>query len=222
MANMEKYSLKDMQALCKHVARECLTYSNDNIDLSRSNKNYNLAPKRNFSQMQFIENALERYKHSTRHDLRVCSSWCITCPENVPQARQNDFFKLTYNFLVSRYTARTGLSENDFVVSSFVHLDETTAHMHFVMLNIVNNSHGQRFCCKELFNRSELSTFHKDFDKYMKEHKFIAEIINNNTLYKRVFDKNGNEHFVALNPSDLKSMGIHRERTHEHERERSF
>lgn len=221
MANMEKYNLEEICGLVRHFERSHLSYSNECINQDLTYKNYNLGPKREKSQIEFIKNSLEKYQHSNRRDLKVCSDWVITCPQNVPETRQNEFFKLSYDFLVERYTKRSGLSEEDLIVSSFVHLDETTAHMHFCMLNVINNSKGQRFCAKEIFNRKELASFHSDFKKYMENHNFFADVNNKETLYKRIIDKNGNEHYIALNTNDLKQMNI-RLHEHAHARERSF
>lgn len=221
MANMEKYSFEDIKGLAGHLERSHSSYSNEFINQELSYKNYNLGPEREKSQIDFIKSSLEKYQHSNRRDLKICSDWVITCPQNVPETRQNEFFKLTYDFLVERYTNRSGLSENDLVVSSFVHLDETNAHMHFCMINVIKNEKGQRFCAKELFNRKELASFHSDFKKFMENHNFFADVNNKETLFKRVIDKNGNEHYIALNPSDLKQMNV-RLHEHSHAHERSF
>lgn len=221
MANMEKYNLEEICGLIGHLERSHLSYSNECINQDLTFKNYNLGPEREKSQIEFIKSSLEKYQHSNRRDLKVCSNWVITCPTNVPESRQDEFFKLSYDFLTERYTKRSGLSENDLVVSSFVHCDETTVHMHFCMINVVKNAKGQRFCAKELFNRKELASFHSDFKKFMENHNFFAAVNNKETLYKRIIDKNGNERFIALNPSDLKQMNL---RLHEHDyaHERSF
>lgn len=91
-----------------------------------------------------------------RKDLNVMSDWVITCPEALQgdTAKRDRFFEVSYQFLKDRYGA-----EN--VVQGYVHLDETTPHMHAAVVPVKDG----KVSSKALFTRAELHEFHKELDR---------------------------------------------------------
>ncbi len=76
-----------------------------------------------------------------RKDVKVCSDWVVTLPENLKgtsEKEQREFFEKTYEFLANRY----GGEKN--VLSANVHKDETTPHMHFAFMPVVWDEKKQR------------------------------------------------------------------------------
>ena len=211
MANVEKFTLAQIGHVCAHMAREHEHYSNQNIEELLSWTNYNLAPERNLSQVEYVKSKLDEISHAKRKDLCVMGSWVITAPKTLSEAHHERFFDLTYKFMIERYGARSGLGE-DVCVSSYVHMDETTPHMHFAFLPVVQAKDGnQRFCAKECINRHDLQTFHRDYKEYLQAHGMYADVNEGQTLV--------NSNGKALTVAELKKT---HEITHENERRLIF
>lgn len=107
---------------------------------------------------------------SNRKDLKVMVSWVVTKPENVTEDEQERFFEETYAFLRKRYCDKVekavGMSP---VISAVVHLDETTPHLHFKFIPTYFDKKTEkwRVSAKEVINRRDLQTFHKDLTAHM-------------------------------------------------------
>ena len=87
----------------------------------------------------------------------------MTLPEKIKkEGDQELFFKETYDFLEKKYG-----KEN--VVSSYVHLDETTPHMHFAFIPVViDKKRGDlKVSAKELITRKHLQEFHPKLENHM-------------------------------------------------------
>lgn len=211
MANVEKFTMAQIGHVCAHMARDHDHYSNQNIEELLSWSNYNLAPHRELSQVDYIKAKLDEIPHAKRKDLCVMGSWCVTAPKTLSEAHHERFFELTYKFLTERYGTRSGLGEN-VCVSSYVHMDEKTPHMHFTFLPVVQSKDGsQRFCAKECINRHDLQTFHKDYKEYLQAHGMYADVNEGTTLV--------NANGKALTVAELKKT---HEITHENERRLIF
>ena len=90
-------------------------------------------------------------------------SWVVTLPGKIKSpGDQEKFFKESYNFLEKKYG-----KEN--VISSFVHLDEVTPHMHFAFIPVVYDKKKEEYkvSAKECITKNDLKKFHPEFDKYM-------------------------------------------------------
>lgn len=209
MANVEKFNMVQCGHVCAHFERSHENYANENIDLDMSDKNYNLAPKRD--QIGYIREQLEKIPHAKRKDLCVMATWCVTAPKSLPEAMHERFFKLTYDFLSARYGARSGLAE-DVCISAYVHMDESTPHLHYAFLPVIQTADGsQRFCAKECVNRHDLKTFHIDYKMYLQAHGMFADVNEGTTI----LNANGK----AMTVRDLKQM---HEIEHANERRMTF
>lgn len=202
--NVAKYNLAESGHLCTHYARGATHYSNSDVALDKSNHNYNLAPEREYGQVEHITSTLSHISHSNRKDLVVMADWVITMPKeiiNLPIDDHELFFKATYDFLSKRYGQLSGLG-NDVVVSSFVHLDETTPHMHFAFMPVISKGDTTKFCAKEVICRRELQKIHKELQAYLDDHlPFHVDVNNGGTLK----DDNGR---VINSVADLKKYAI--------------
>lgn len=80
------------------------------------------------------------------------------------------------------------------MISAYVHKDETTDHMHFLFIPLVedkkwNEKHPdkpprKKVCSKELMNKTELNRFHREFQEYLDEHseKDLYPVLNGTTI----------------------------------------
>ena len=187
-----------------------VTFGNQRIDSELSYLNYNLCPDTRRQVDILEERLSDpNLKCQNRADVNIYGSWCVTLPTHVPEyddegemlmedkeVHHRDgtvtqstvpklkevhytdeqvrlFFRLTYDFLSERYG-----KEN--VISSYVHLDETTPHTHFLFVPVVDDKKWneknpdkhprQKVCAKELINKTELNAFHRVFQEYLDSH----------------------------------------------------
>ena len=187
-----------------------VTFGNQMIDSERSYLNYNLCTDtRRQVDIVEERLSNPNLKCQNRADVNIYGSWCVTLPTHIPdyddegnmlmenkEVHHRDgtvtqstvpklkevhytddqvqlFFRLTYDFLSERYG-----KEN--VISSYVHLDETTPHTHFLFIPVVDDKKWneknpdkhprQKVCAKELMNKNELNMFHRVFQEYLDSH----------------------------------------------------
>lgn len=213
IANLRKFSnMTDIGHLCKHYERSVSNdnYSNKDIDKSRLKEDStNLAPFRE-KQTDYIKQQIDIIMNgrTLRKDaVRMCC-WIIDAPMQLQENMKQRFFEESYSFLVDRYGSKSGMGE-DVVISSYIHKSETTDHMHFAFLPIVERNGIKSFCAKECINREDLKTFHKDFAIHMEKLGICKEsdILNGNTIR----DTNGR----ALTVRELKKQrDVEYERIH--------
>lgn len=186
MAHCSKYTRGAMGHLMKHYERakdengEYIRFGNQNIDLDRTELNYNLAPDGN--QLERFHSRMQEVYCLNRKDVNVMCSWVVTVPEEVPEEHQREFFQRTYDFLEKKYG-----KEN--VISAYVHMDESTPHMHFAFIPVVFDKKKKRekVSAKELISKNELKSFHSDFqaemDKFCESHEneFECNVLNGAT-----------------------------------------
>lgn len=180
MAHVEKYTRAQTGQLCQHYERkkingEYVKFGNENIDLTKTHLNYNLA--REHKQIEFIKNRCEELNCLKRNDVNVMCSWVVSKPKDLSAEHEKDFFNNTYKFLENRYG-------KDNIVSSYVHMDEVTPHMHFVFVPVVYDKKKNRdkVSAKERINKLELKSFHQDLDKYLEHNMgFKVNVLNEMT-----------------------------------------
>jgi hypothetical protein len=97
------------------------------------------------------------------------------------------FFELVYLFLTERYG-----EEN--VISAYVHMDETTPHMHFLFVPVIEDKKWNaknpdkpprvKVCAKELIDKIEMSVFHPELQKFLDTHseKNLYPVLNGTTI----------------------------------------
>lgn len=167
MAHLMKNTKVNCPNLIRHFERnkDIKEYSNENIDLSKSHLNYNLAPVREEGQFEFIKERCSEVKCLNRADVKVMANWVVTLPKDIKPDEENKFFKDTYEFLKNRY----GGQNEENIISAYVHNDEKTPHMHFAFVPVAydKNKSIYKVSAKEVLNRNDLRSFHSDLDKYL-------------------------------------------------------
>jgi hypothetical protein len=144
-------------------------HSNDKIDPERSHLNYELKDRGGLSAVEYhrqrIEQIAEETKERTgkvlRKDAVTLCSWAVTAPQDLPEDKQEDFFRECYAWFSERYG-------EDNIVTAAVHLDETSPHMHLQFTPIIEDKDGtRRLCAKDLETRGKLKTVHQKLEKHL-------------------------------------------------------
>lgn len=173
MAHIEKFAKNSVGHLFAHFERkkengEFVKFSNQEIDITKTDQNYNLAWNRDKKQYQIYKDRLSQVQVFNRNDVKTLCSCVTTIPQDTylkfkdnPKSIR-EFFEHSYKFLENRYGKQN-------VVSSFVHMDETTPHMHFAFIPVVfdKKKNIEKVCAKEVITKTELKTFHKDYQEYL-------------------------------------------------------
>jgi hypothetical protein len=175
MANMEKYNRSATGNMTKHYERglnldgKKAKFGNQDINPELSDLNYNLAPDRDMSQVEFINQRTSEVKCLNRADVNVMCSWVVTAPKELKMTEHKEFFKETHKFLNERYQEH-GHEKN--VISAYVHLDENQPHMHYAFVPVAKDrKRGHlKVCAKEVVYRKDLRSFHQDLSKHMEKH----------------------------------------------------
>lgn len=201
-----------------------ITLGNERIDPERTYLNYNMCPEGGEQKERLEARLSDpNVKCLNREDVVVYGSWCVTLPTHVPMTDVNgniiyedkevhhkdgtitretvpkleeisyspeeikEFFEISYKFLSDRYGEKN-------VISAYVHMDETTPHMHFLFVPIVPDNKWneknpdkvprEKVCAKELMNKTEMSVFHKEFQRYLDAHsqKDLYPVLNGTTI----------------------------------------
>lgn len=177
MAHVAKYTAAAAGHLCNHYGRsdgDKVSRGNENIDPSRTHLNYNLAPHRECSPIEYLHQRLSEVKVQKRADVNVLCDWVVTVPKDLPAAEHKKFFEETYRFLSVRYGGQVN------VVSAFVHMDETTPHLHFAFVPVKYgfkeskknpdiSTEYRKVSAKEVLTRHDLQTFHTDLQKHLEK-----------------------------------------------------
>lgn len=181
MANLTKFTRSGLGQILAHVRRgseperypdgnlkKLRKYKNQNIVATHSKYNYNLRERGdNLTDYQYIEKRVKEHNVLKRDNVNWLGSWVVSLPKSLQNANEEDkemFFKETFQFLSERYG-------KDNIVYAYVHMDETTPHMHTGVTPCFYDEDKKRLACnyKKFFSRKEYQTFHKDFSKHMKE-----------------------------------------------------
>jgi len=170
-------------------------------------------------QWSFLQRRLSEVHCHKREDVNILCSWIITAPQSLfggwndddrrnswssdnnnpnelldPTTSQNlrKFFEESYKFLNNKYS--NGTDKN--VMSAYVHMDETTPHLHYAFIPVVWNEKKQRekVSAKEALDWSGrgLNKFHPELEAHMeKVFGFQVGILNEAT-------KDGNKTVTEL------------------------
>lgn len=173
MAHIAKYKASAVGKLCAHYNRwqgiDNPNVSRENIDKSRTHLNYTLGVyekdgKRFIGKVRGsaswatvkgridVVNARAKAegKRATRKDAVVMADMVVTLPPNVPPEDAYKFFWNSYQYIADR-VGRGNL------MGGYVHMDETTPHMHVPFTPILDG----RFNYKKMCDHKFYQTFHK-------------------------------------------------------------
>lgn len=172
MASVAKFTAGSASVHLRHIDREIEHPSNPDIDPDRSGENYDLLDHGDLTHFQYYKERLSELHYHHRADVKTMAGWVVTAPKNLPEEDQAHFFSLTTDFLLERYGPDNG-------VAAVVHRDESgQPHLHYYFIPAVpDEKHGgEKVCCKEVLNRTELQHFHQDLQKYLDENGCHAEV----------------------------------------------
>ena len=167
MAHLEKYTQADYPKLLMHYERaknangEYHKFRNQDIDLSRTDQNYNVAGFQTLPQREFMDKRLGQLKIFKRGDVKYLCDWVVTLPKGMePEERR--FFDEAFKFLSDKYGLRN-------VVSAYIHKDEARPHMHFAFVPVAmdKKKNREKLCSKDIIGRDDMLTFHDELDAYM-------------------------------------------------------
>lgn len=169
MAHLMKFTRGSIGSLTRHYERykkengEYLKFGNQEINIEKTYLNYNLAADKN--QLKFIKQRTSEVRCLNRKDINVMCSWVVILPVEIKTPEdQEKFFKESYKFLEEKYGKGN-------VISSFVHLDEVTPHMHFAFIPVVYDEKRKDYkvSAKECITRYDLKKFHPELEEYMEK-----------------------------------------------------
>lgn len=210
MANCMKFrDMDDIRRVCKHYERSVKNdhYGNPDIDLSKldADRQSNLAPDRKDGQLAYIRRMAKKImgEKTLRKDAVKLCCWVVQAPSGLPAEKKPAFFEAVYKFLVDRYGKKSGLGE-DVVVSAYIHHSESTEHMHFAFLPVLERDGVKSFCCKNLICKSELEEFHGALGDFLEENGICKRSDIKNGKTKKVRTRNGKER--ALTVKELKAQ----------------
>lgn len=157
-----------------HQYRDCTSKSL--IDFTKTHLNYNLCSHPQYSREQIWEYAVVNTSVTPRIDSSFGST-IITLPKDYTGS-QEDFFRTAYEGLKTLYNLR----EED-IISAFVHLDETTPHMHFQFVPIAREGSYASLRWDKVMSHEMYITQHRKLQSYMEEHlQCPVNLINGKTL----------------------------------------
>ncbi len=173
MAHIAKYKASAVGKLCAHYNRwqgiDNPNVSRENIDKSRTHLNYTLGvyekdgkrfigKVRGSASWATVKGRIDAVnarakaegKRATRKDAVVMADMVVTLPPNVPPEDAYKFFWNSYQYIADRVGRRN-------LMGGYVHMDETTPHMHVPFTPILDG----RFNYKKMCDRKFYQTFHK-------------------------------------------------------------
>lgn len=174
MAHLAKFRKAGLGQLMAHLRRGTTkesfdrNYSNEQIDVTKSHLNYALIDRADtLSDYQYIVQRSELYNALKRDNVVMVGMWAVTLPEQMKDKSeevQRRFFEETLDFMKQRY----GI---DNIACAYVHMDETTPHMHVAVTPAFYDKKKGRnkYSFKEFFSRNEYGTFHKHLSAHLEK-----------------------------------------------------
>lgn len=166
--NAQKNQMSDIKGKEREQEREG-QIKNDMIDLDRTHLNYDLVQ----SELNLYQRAKERVDQLKSENKRVQKnsvitySNIITIPESAAKEMSNDqmhdYFKTCHDYFVDRFG-----KEN--VLSSKIHLDESTPHMHLHFMPIDRET--GRLQARTTMNKAALNEIHDEIPQRLREKGF--------------------------------------------------
>lgn len=174
MARVENYKKTSLRHVINENIRKLQNYKNA-VDLDRSDSNYTYGVSDANECVQAVNKRVNDIMagRNVQTQTTVASEWLITCPKQLA-GRDKEFFDTVWEFCNERYGEQN-------VISGFVHMDETTPHMHMLFVpEATSRKTGKKTVSSaSLLTKSELSTFHDDLDKRCEEVFGVPHLIRN-------------------------------------------
>ena len=152
VARMEKIKQGNLGGLSIHNDRKTENHSNKDIDVSKSNLNFDLiSQEKGISYKKKINTYIENKRVSdkkVRKDAVVLAEWVISASSNVFKNMENSEIRRYFQESVNYFGEKFG---KDNIMYGAVHFDETTPHMH---MGIVPMTDDGRLSSKDVFSRN--------------------------------------------------------------------
>lgn len=158
VVHMMKIKSGAVGGIQSHNNREHEPKTNPDVDMSRSEDNYDLIPCDNYKRSikEKLSNLVESSR-AVRKDAAVVCNFIVTSDNETMDAlgadRQREFFQDSVKWFSDRYGA-------DRVLNATVHMDETTPHLHIGVMPITQDG---RLSAKAIFTKTEMKAIQTEF-----------------------------------------------------------
>lgn len=158
VVHMMKIKSGAVGGIQSHNNREHEPKTNPDVDMSRSEDNYDLIPCDNYKRSikEKLSNLVEGSR-AVRKDAVVVCNFIVTSDNETMDAlgadRQREFFQDSVKWFSDRYGA-------DRVLNATVHMDETTPHLHIGVMPITQDG---RLSAKAIFTKTEMKAIQTEF-----------------------------------------------------------
>lgn len=158
VVHMMKIKSGAVGGIQSHNNREHEPKTNPDVDVSRSEDNYDLIPCDNYKRSikEKLSNLVESSR-AVRKDAVVVCNFIVTSDNETMDAlgadRQREFFQDSVKWFSDRYGA-------DRVLNATVHMDETTPHLHIGVMPITQDG---RLSAKAIFTKTEMKAIQTEF-----------------------------------------------------------
>lgn len=158
VVHMMKIKSGAVGGIQSHNNREHEPKTNPDVDMSRSEDNYDLIPCDNYKRSikEKMSNLVESSR-AIRKDAVVVCNFIVTSDNETMDAlgadRQREFFQDSVKWFSDRYGA-------DRVLNATVHMDETTPHLHIGVMPITQDG---RLSAKAIFTKTEMKAIQTEF-----------------------------------------------------------
>lgn len=160
VVHMMKIKSGAVGGIQSHNNREHEPKTNPDVDMSRSEDNYNLISCDNYKRSikEKLSNLVESSR-AVRKDAVVVCNFIVTSDNETMNAlgtdRQREFFQDSVKWFSDRYGA-------DRVLNATVHMDETTPHLHIGVMPITQDG---RLSAKAIFTKTEMKAIQTEFTR---------------------------------------------------------
>lgn len=158
VVHMMKIKSGAVSGIQSHNNREHEPKTNPDVDMSRSEDNYDLISCDNYKRSikEKLSNLVESSR-AVRKDAVVVCNFIVTSDNETMNAlgadRQREFFQDSVKWFSDRYGA-------DRVLNATVHMDETTPHLHIGVMPITQDG---RLSAKAIFTKTEMKAIQTEF-----------------------------------------------------------
>lgn len=158
VVHMMKIKSGAVGGIQSHNNREHEPKTNPDVDMSRSEDNYDLIPCDNYKRSikEKLSNLVESSR-AVRKDAVVVCNFIVTSDNETMEAlgvdHQREFFQDSVKWFSDRYGA-------DRVLNATVHMDETTPHLHIGVMPITQDG---RLSAKAIFTKTEMKAIQTEF-----------------------------------------------------------
>jgi vacuolar-type H+-ATPase subunit D/Vma8 len=158
VVHMMKIKSGAIGGIQSHNNREHEPKTNPDVDMSRSEDNYDLVPCSNYKKSikEKLSN-LVKSSRAIRKDAVVVCNFIVTSDNATMEAlgvdRQRKFFEDSVKWFSDRYGA-------DRILNATVHMDETTPHLHVGVVPITQDG---RLSAKAIFTKTEMKAIQTEF-----------------------------------------------------------